>query len=408
MSKIGRLLAAPFSRRTRHEYLYLLATLVPAVPVFVLSLLGVIATVFTLVGIGVPVLLLVLLLAAKFPSVFRWSARRVMGWHWPDHHREPVRGVRRRIIAVLRDATRWRALLYGLTKFPLTVVGVYLSTVAIVMGALAVTFPAWWFVSHDGFGLLDNRRWAGTWILAVQGAAVLLAFPWLLRVVVAIDRTLVFALLAPSADRERVAHLQSSRTALTTTNEASLRRLERDLHDGTQARLIGIGMTLARLEDRVHDPAHAEMVTSAKQAVTDTLDELREIIRGVHPPALDSGLEIALATLAARSTIPVDLSYTLHSPPAEWIATTIYFAASELLTNATRHSLATAVSLDVSRTGDTVVLEVGDNGHGGAQISTNGGGLAGLRDRAEALDGHLNIVSPPGGPTTVTVTLPVG
>jgi signal transduction histidine kinase len=408
MNKFGRLLAAPFSARTRREYLYLLVTVVPAVPVFVLALVGVVATVLTLVGIGVPVLLLVLLLAGQVPRLFRWPAGRVMGWRWPDHRRDRVLGTLRRSIAVLRDATRWRALLYGLTKFPLTVFGVYLSTVAIAMGTLAVTFPAWWFVSHDGFGLLDNRPWIHTWFFAVQGAAVLLAFPWLLRLVVAIDRTLVFALLAPSADRERVALLQSSRTALTNTNEASLRRLERDLHDGTQARLIGIGMTLARLQNRVYDPAHTEMVTSAKQAVTDTLDELREIIRGMHPPALDSGLEIALTTLAARHPIPVDLTYTLHSPPPESIATTIYFAASELLTNATRHSHATTVSLDVRQTANTIILNVVDNGHGGAQISTGGTGLAGLRDRAKALDGHLNIVSPPSGPTTVTITLPVG
>jgi signal transduction histidine kinase len=408
MSQLERLIAAPFTRRTRHEYVYLMLTLVPAVPVFVLSLLGVLAAVLSLAGVGVPVLLVALLVAARVPKVFRWPARTAMGWQWADHRRERVTGAGHRIVAVLGDATRWRALLYGLAKLPLTLVGSYLSTVAIVTGSLAVTFPAWWFVSRDGFGVLDDRPWIRTWIFAVQGAAVLLAFPWLLRLVVAVDRVLVFALLAPNPDRERVARLQSSRSALTTTNEASLRRLERDLHDGTQARLIGVGMILARLEHRVHDPGSAEMITSAKHAVTDTLDELREIVRGMHPPALDSGLDIALTTLATRSAIPVDLTYTLASPPTESIATVIYFAASELLSNATRHSRATVLSLDVSRVGDTIVLEVDDNGHGGAQVSTSGTGLAGLSDRVESLDGHLDVVSPPGGPTTVTVTLPAG
>jgi signal transduction histidine kinase len=407
MSRVGRLMAAPFSRRTRQEYLYVALTLPLAVPVFVLSLLGLVATVFSLVGIGVPVLLVVLLLAAQVQRVFRWPAGTVMRWRWPDHRRDRVDGVHRQALAVLRDATRWRALLYGITKLPVTLVGFYLSTVAIVTGTLAVTFPLWWFASPDGFGLIDNRPWIRTWALAAQGAAVLLAFPWLLRLVVAVDRTLVFALLAPSPDRELVAHLQTSRTALTSANEASLRRLERDLHDGTQARLVAIGMLLSRLEPRVGDAANAVLVSMAKQAVTDTLDELRGIIRGMHPPALDSGLDVALATLAARSSLPVELTYTLDSPPSQSIATTIYFAASELLTNAARHSHATATSIVVSRPDDRVVLRVADNGNGGAKPTQTGSGLVGLRDRAAALDGNLIIDSPLGGPTTITVSLPI-
>jgi signal transduction histidine kinase len=185
-----------------------------------------------------------------------------------------------------------------------------------------------------------------------------------------------------------------------------LRRLERDLHDGTQARLVGIGMMLARLEHRASDSAHDALVTSAKQAVTDTLDELREIIRGMHPPALDSGLDVALTTLAARSSLPVEVTYGLHSPPTESIATAIYFAASELLANATQHAHATAATVDVRVVGDVVVLLVTDNGTGGAHVSTFGSGLAGLRDRLHALDGQLRIESPFGGPTNITITLP--
>jgi signal transduction histidine kinase len=408
MSRLMVLVAAPFGRRARREYLYLALSFAPAVPVFALSLLGIVATVLSLVGIGVPILLVVLLLAGQVPRLLRMPARAVMGWDWADHRREPVVGAIRRVLAVLRDATRWRALLYGITKLPLTVVGLYLSTVAIVTGTVAVTFPVWWFVSHDGFGLVDDRAWVYTWIFAVQGLAVLLAFPWLLRLVVAVDRALVFALLAPNLDRERVAQLESSRTTLTTANEASLRRLERDLHDGTQARLVALGITLARLELHVADTAVASMVTSAKTAVTDTLDELREIIQGLHPPALDSGLDVALATLSARSPLPVQLAYEVTVRPTEPIATSIYFAASELLANAARHSHATAVSIDVRSTGDVVVLSVSDNGCGGAQISDVGSGLAGLRDRLQALDGQLNIVSPLGGPTIVTNTIPIG
>jgi signal transduction histidine kinase len=406
VSSISRLVKAPFERRTRREYLYLAMTLVPSVPAFVLSLLGVVATFLSLVGIGVPILLVVLLLAGQIPRMFRVPARALMGWRWPDHRREHVDGVSRRVLGMLRDASRWRALVYGIAKLPLTLVGFYLSTVAIVAGALAVTFPAWWFVSHDGFGLVGDGSWAHACLLALQGVAVLVAFPWLLRLVVAVDRALVFALLAPSPDRERVEHLQSSRTALTTANEASLRRLERDLHDGTQARLVGIGMMLARLEHRSNDAAHNALVTSAKQAVTDTLDELREIIRGMHPPALDSGLDVALTTLAARSTLPVEVTYALHPPPTESIATAVYFAASELLANATQHAHATAATVDLRGIGDAVVLRVTDNGHGGAQVSTVGSGLAGIRDRVQALDGHLSIESPPGGPTNITVTFP--
>jgi signal transduction histidine kinase len=407
MNAIKRLLTAPFSARTRREYLYLWVTLLPSVPVFALALLGILTTVLSLVGIGLPILLMVLWLARCVPKMFRLLARAVLGWEWNDHDRRRETGIVRRVVSLYADGTAWKSVLYGILKLPLTLVGVYLSTVAIVVGTLAVTFPVWWFVSRDAFGRFDsNQPWPHTWVLAVQGVVVLLAFPWLLRLAVAVDRALVFALLAPNLDRERVALLQSGRIALTTANEASLRRIERDLHDGTQARLVAIGMTLARLEHQVGDPGIAAMVTSAKTAVTDTLDELREIIRGLHPPALDSGLDVALTTLAARSTLPVEVTYALDSPPTESIATAVYFAASELLANATQHSNATRATVNASRVCEVIVLSVTDNGHGGAQVSAVGSGLAGIRDRVQALDGQLNIESPRGGPTTITVTLP--
>jgi len=307
----------------------------------------------------------------------------------------------------IQDSAGWRALLYCLLKLPLTAVVVYISVIELCVGLLALTYPAWWFTWPDGLGVGANS-WAQTWILTLQGVAVLLIFPWFVRLVVRIDRALAYALLAPNSDRERVAVLEASRSALAADATAVLRRVERDLHDGTQARLVSVGLLLSRLEQRLSDPELREFVDTARRQVSDGLDELRDIIRGIHPPALDHGLATALATLASRSPIRTEFSAgsPLHTSDAE--ASTLYFSAAELLTNTARHAHASHAELHLSEFDGQIVLRAYDNGRGGARADTDGTGLAGLRRRAEALDGSLSIVSPDGGPITITMTLPRG
>src|SRR6185312_2520812 len=161
-------------------------------------------------------------------------------------------------------------------------------------------------VPHLSGLVVAHPGWAGTWLYVLQAVGVLLVWPWFLRLLVSLDRVMVRALLEPSPDRTRIAELQTSRALLAADAATVLSRLERDLHDGTQARLVSLGVTLGRIRHRVTDPEVRALVAGAQETVTDALGELRDIVRGIHPPALDAGLPTAVATLAARSPVPVE------------------------------------------------------------------------------------------------------
>lgn len=403
---IGRILRAPVAGRTWRELAYMLAGLLPAVPAFALALVGILASALSLLTVGLPILVGVLAATRPANRVFRGPARLILGWDWPVP--PPIRagspvGWGR---AVLRDGAGWRALVYCFVKFPLTALAAYVSAFSVVAGLAMLTYPAWWFVTPTGFGQLDTTSWAGAWLLAAQAAGILLVWPWFLRLLVSLDRVLVRALLEPTADQARIAELQASRALLTADATTVLRGLERDLHDGTQARLVSLGVTLSRIGRRVDDPAVRALVTGAQGTVAEALAELRDIVRGIHPPALDDGLPTAIATLAARSAVPVEATVELTGRPPDATASALYFSIAELLTNVARHAGATRVRLRLAQDERGLRLTVTDDGRGGAVVDGTGTGLAGLARRAAALDGTLDVTSPPGGPTVVTMTLP--
>jgi signal transduction histidine kinase len=167
-----------------------------------------------------------------------------------------------------------------------------------------------------------------------------------------------------------------------------------------------LGLTLSRLESKAADAQTRDLAGAARQQVVDALAELRDIIRGMHPPALDDGLATALSTLATRSVVPVEFHHALHTRPTDAQAVTLYFSAAELLANVARHAGATRADVRLSDADGLLVLTVRDDGRGGAAVGPGGTGLAGLDRRARVLDGSFTIDSPPGGPTTATVTLP--
>jgi signal transduction histidine kinase len=190
--------------------------------------------------------------------------------------------------------------------------------------------------------------------------------------------------------------------------EAERRRIERDLHDGAQQRLVAVAMTLGRARNKLDndpdsvraliDEAHAD----AKLAVA----ELRDLARGIFPAVLgDRGLDAALSALAAKCPVPVDVGVDVKPRPPNAVESTAYFIVAEALTNLAKHSSATGAAVSVRRDGDVVTVRVADDGTGGAEL-TPGGGLAGLADRAATIDGVLTLTSPPGGPTVVTAELP--
>lgn len=403
---IVRILRAPFAVRTWRELAYVLVSLLPTVPAFALALLGVVASTLSLLTVGLPILAGVLVSTRLANRAFRAPARAILGWDWPSpppiRAGNPISWGR----AVIWDGAGWRALVYCFVKLPLTALAAYIGAFSVVAGWAMLTYPVWWFATPTGFGQLGTVSWAGAWLLAAEAAGVLLVYPWFLRLLVSLDRVLVRALLEPSSDQARIAALQAGRAVLTADAATLLRGLERDLHDGTQARLVSLGVTLGRIGRRVADPEVRALVTAAQGTVTEALAELRDIVRGIHPPALDDGLPTAIGTLAARSAVPVDATVELSVRPPDATASALYFSVAELLTNVARHAGATRVWLRLTDDERGFRLVVTDDGRGGARVDGTGTGLAGLARRAAALDGTLDVTSPPGGPTAVTMTLP--
>jgi signal transduction histidine kinase len=400
MRVVRLVLGGPFAGRTWRAFGYALLGTLFAAPAFALALLGIVASLGTLVLIGLPILLGVLIVARVSVRWHRIPARAVLGWDWPD----PAPLERASFAAVLGDGVAWRALLYGAARLPLVLTAAYVGAVLLLSGTLFLTYPLWWFVVPADNALFEPVGWTGTLWPCAQGVAGVWAFPWVVRLLVGLDRILVRALLEPGADRARIAALETGRDVLTADAARTLRRVERDLHDGTQARLVSLGVTLARIARRVEDPTVTGLVADARDTVTEALAELRDIVRRIHPPALDAGLVTALETLAARNAVPVSLSVSLPAPPSDATATAAYFAVAELLANVTRHAAATRVDVQVRGDGDGLRLTVRDDGCGGA-VAVPGSGLAGLADRARALDGGVRVDSPAGGPTVITMTL---
>ncbi len=207
----------------------------------------------------------------------------------------------------------------------------------------------------------------------------------------------------------RVDRLETTRAGAVDVQETDLRRIERDLHDGAQARLVALGMSLGRAEQKLdRDPEAArELVGEARVGVEEALRELRGLARGIRPPVLaDRGLQAAVDALADGSPLPVSVEADIDSRPASAVETAAYFVVSEALTNAAKHAGATRAGVRLVRRGAVLEVEVTDDGAGGADPA--GGGLVGLRQRVEALDGTLAVTSPPGGPTIVRAELPCG
>jgi signal transduction histidine kinase len=207
--------------------------------------------------------------------------------------------------------------------------------------------------------------------------------------------------------QDRLAELRASRERLVAAGDAERRRLERNLHDGAQARLVSVALQLRAIQNRVRtDPALAEeLLTSAGDELSQSLEELRELARGLHPAVLNHGLHAALDSLASRASVATTVSFESPEPLPEPVELAAYFVACEALANVAKYAHATTASVRVSRRNGTAVIEIADDGVGGAD-ETAGTGLRGLADRVAALDGTLRILSPPGAGTVVTAELP--
>jgi signal transduction histidine kinase len=277
----------------------------------------------------------------------------------------------------------------------------------------AITAPAWaWAVPnpHAPFPMKPLLTTTpGRFGFVLIGLAALPVALWLLRTLAAGVVFLATALLRPGEHRrlvEQAARLAETRRRVVDAQAAELRRIERDLHDGAQARIVAAGMTLALAARKLHANGDAGAdVDLARRQLDDALTELRSLVRGIHPPILtDRGLYAALAALAGDSPVRVELRGDPDRRYPAAVESAAYFVVAEGLTNAAKHATATGVVVDLGGPVDAVTVSVTDNGRGGADPA--GAGIDGLRRRVEALDGTLTLTSPPGGPTVLRAELP--
>ncbi|NLU72499.1 sensor histidine kinase [Streptomyces sp. HNM0575] len=426
-------LRAPFEARAWRELLHVVTGMPLACVFFSYAVVMVSAGAGLLITfLGVPVLAAGLAGCRGVGVLERLRARTLLDVDIAEP--EPVRALQRRggpmpwMGALLRSGVSWRHLLYTLLHFPWALF-TFVVSVSFFSSAWALTlYPAWQWVfprhlgqpgirlGPDGATIDGTTRIGGTYVdsppeialTCAAGLVLLLATPWIVRGLTQIDRLMVLGLLGPSPLATRVRELESDRGSVADTAAADLRRIERDLHDGAQARLVTLAMDLGLAKEKLlEDPqAAADMVDEAHGEVKLALQELRDLARGIHPAILtDRGLGPALSALATRCTADVTITVDLPQRPAQAIEGITYFTASELLQNITKHSTAHTAHIDLWKTDDRLLLHVTDDGKGGAHTNT-GTGLAGLTDRLTAVDGLLLIHSPTGGPTTITAELP--
>jgi signal transduction histidine kinase len=325
----------------------------------------------------------------------------------------------RRFLERFKVAARWRELAYGLVMLP---VGLFTTLAALAVWCVPVALiglPLYvdrlpGDTARFGLFSMGVDQQPGVWLLAVAGVVgVVLLAPWATVGLARLDRWIARRLLSrPETEeiRERMGELESSRNAAVDSAEAERRRIERDLHDGAQQRLVALAMGLGAARERLEsDPERGrQLVAEAHEEAKAALKDLRDLVRGIHPVILeDRGLDPALSAVVARSPVPVSLHVEIEERPPPAIESTAYFVVSEALANVARHARANAAQVSIVRAGDRLVVEVRDDGLGGADAS-KGTGLTGLRNRVAGHGGTLDVISPLGGPTTLLVELPCG
>jgi signal transduction histidine kinase len=425
-------LRAPFTSRTWAECLYGVIGLPIAVFGFAVSVVALSLGAGLLVTVlGVFVFGFALVLGRRLGALNRWLLNALL--HERIRRPAPFRARRAGFfgwaLGRLADPVGWRALAYELVRFPLAIATFVFTVTFWAYTLAALTYGIWWrFLPaqrgadgrmHRGASLWNTGTsdyfidtWPRILVTAAIGVVLLWLTPWIVRGFVSLDRMLGRALLGPVSVSQRVRDLEASRTDAVNVSNEQLRRIERDLHDGTQARLVALAMNLGQAKEDLAsgDPEAAArartLIEGAHQQTKETLTELRDLARGIHPPVLDNGLEAALASLGARSPIRVTLAVELDRRPSPVAETICYFAVAELVTNAIKHSAASGISVRIRGRAGQLVFAVTDNGRGGA-LPGAGSGLAGVERRLRTVDGTLEIDSPLGGPSTVTGVLPL-
>ncbi|MFF4849117.1 histidine kinase [Streptomyces sp. NPDC001194] len=313
--------------------------------------------------------------------------------------------------AWLRAESTWRQYGYHLLVSPLAGIGGALVVLAWAGGFAGAAVYGWSWMLPDEYG---GPGWTGRYdTVTVLGALLLLATPWLAAALARLDAFAAAALLGPNRAKElerRVEDLAESRADVLDAADLERRRIERDLHDGAQQRLVALAMNLGIARATLTDlpPEAKAVIDEAHREAKEAIEELNSLVRGLHPAVLeDRGLDAALSGIAARAPLPVELTVELARRPGPTVEAVAYFVVSEALANVAKHAKASRCRVDARRDADLLRITVTDDGVGGADPA-RGTGLVGLRKRVGSVDGTILINSPLGGPTVVTVELPCG
>ena len=406
---VWRVLAAPLQPRTWTATVYLLLAMFVGLTWHVVLAVGLTLGVgLVIVWVGVFVLALTVLAWRGGAWLERRWVRLMLGVQIAEPYRPlPAGSLWQRARVLAGDPATWKDLAYLVLLFPLGLVWFVVTVTLWGMGIFMLLAPVWyWILPHGEAALFvtDDRSYLAldslpvALLASVLGAGVCVAAAWAVRAMAAVHGAVAQALLGPSEQQlqARVEALEASRDRAVDSAEAERRRIERDLHDGAQQRLVALAMDLGMARAKLEtDPAAATaLVGEAHEEAKRALAELRDLARGIHPAVLaDRGLDAAISALAARSPVPVGVEVATGRLPGP-VESAAYFVVAEALTNAAKHARAAEIGVRITRHRDRLIDPAG------------GGGLRGLADRVAAVDGHLTITSPAGGPTMIRAELP--
>ncbi|MEU4395529.1 sensor histidine kinase [Kribbella sp. NPDC023855] len=379
--------------------------------------LNVVAVPLIAVWVGIPLLLVFVPCVRWYANCHRVLYAGLIGTTIPKPYKKPpMPGILMWLRTTLTDPATWRDIAWLLVNAVVGFTLTLLSAVLFLASIFYLIYPFLVWVTPDGvftepFGGIFTVNVATSFVMIPFGLFAFLiwlgAGERLLKAAAYVGKSL----LGPTESAQlaiRVRELADSRAETVDTQAAELRRIERDLHDGAQARLAALSMNLGMAEEMVaRDPAQAAaLLTEARESASTALSELRDLVRGIHPPVLaDRGLEGAVKALALSLPFKVDVTIDLPGRPPAPVESAAYFAVAEALANALKHAAATTAWVQLTHENERLHILVGDDGVGGATVRP-GGGLYGIERRLAAFDGTLTVASPTGGPTTVIMELP--
>ncbi|NUT02677.1 MAG: sensor histidine kinase [Hamadaea sp.] len=400
--------------RTARSLAYLVTSLVAGPAGFLWTLATtLLMAVGAVTALGAPVFLAVTWADRHLAGLERRRAAWVLGTPIASPYLPATATGRARVRQLAAQPATWRDMAWFALLLPLGLVLGIVAVVPTVVTAAAVVAPAWaWSVPERRAHPLIQQAMgthSGRLLISAVGIALIPIVWWLVRQLASAQARVAVALLAPGEHGRlvrRAQELADTRARVVDAQAAELRRIERDLHDGAQARIVAAGMTLALAERRAR-PGHPDLaddVATARRQLDEALAELRRLVRGIHPPILtDRGLAAAVSALAGDCPLPVAVSIEVPERLAPAVESAAYFVVAEGLANAVKHAAATSCSVAMS-VRDRLLVQVTDDGTGGADPS--GSGLDGLRRRIEALDGTFTVTSPSGGPTRLRAEIP--